>query len=98
MLLQTKARNFWNSLPHQIQATAIIFVTVTGTTLGKELQALIFGSGAFTWVSLKHDLVAAGVAGLCAAWAFYKIPAGTTPQDLPPAVTLQPVTAQPPGK
>jgi hypothetical protein len=43
-------------------------------------------------------MAVAVAAGFSAAWAFYMIPAGTKPEDLPPVVTLQPVTAQPVGK
>jgi len=70
----TKIKKYWNKLPHELQAAAVIFTTAAGTTLAKELQALIFSSGAFTWLSLKHDIAAALVAGALAARAFYMLP------------------------
>jgi hypothetical protein len=72
--LIAQAKAFWASLPHPVQATVLVFVTVTFTTLTKELQELIFGMGGFTWVSLEHDISVAVVAGFIAAKAFYMLP------------------------
>jgi hypothetical protein len=74
--LIAQAKALWASLPHQVQAALVVFATVASTTLGKELQTLIFGGGAaaFSWLSLKHDIAAACVAGFIAARAFYMLP------------------------
>jgi hypothetical protein len=72
--LIAQAKAFWASLPHQVQAAIIVFATVAGTTLGKEFQALAFGTANFTRSSLQHDVWAALVAGAFAAKAFYMTP------------------------
>jgi len=72
--LKQRAKAFWASLPHQVQAGAVLFATASSTTLGKELQALIFGTAHFTRSSLQHDIGAACVAGFLAVRAFYMLP------------------------
>jgi len=72
-LLQ-QAKAFWASLPHQVQAGVVIFASAAGTTLGKEIQALLSGTPCFTWLCLYHDLAAAGAAGFIALRAFYMFP------------------------
>jgi predicted Na+-dependent transporter len=66
-----KLKAFWASLPHQVQAGVILFGTVAGTTLAKELQALAFGTLSFSVSSLEHDLGMAIFAGFVAVRAFY---------------------------
>jgi hypothetical protein len=69
-----RAKAFWASLPHQVQAGVVIFSTSAGTVLGKEMQGWAFGSPSFTWLCLRHDLGAASVAGFIALRAFYMFP------------------------
>jgi hypothetical protein len=76
----SKIRNYWNSLPHQVQAIILLFATAAGTTLGKELQELFLGNEAFTWLSLKHDICVAAIAGFAAVRMFYMFPNGITKQ------------------
>jgi len=64
----------WDSLPHKVQAGLVIFGTAVLTTLGKELEAVLTGQSAFTVATLKHDLVAAIIAGAIAAKTFYMTP------------------------
>jgi hypothetical protein len=78
-----QAKAMWASLPHEVQAGAIVFVTAASTTLGKELQALIFGTAHFTRSSLQHDIGAACVAGALAARAFYMLPNRQAANALP---------------
>lgn len=82
-----QAKVFWASLPHEVQAGIIIFVTAAGTTLGKEFQALIFGTAHFTKSSLQHDIGMAITAGIFAARAFYMLPSSRTLQSDPTPVT-----------
>jgi hypothetical protein len=83
-----KLRNYWNSLPHQVQAIILLFATVAGTTLGKELQELLLDNEAFTWLSLRHDIVVAVIAGFAAVRMFYMLPNGTAKQlPAPPPQT-----------
>jgi ABC-type Co2+ transport system permease subunit len=72
--LIASVKAFWASLPHQVQAACILFGTAVITTLGKEFQALIFGTANFTRSSLQHDLSMAIVAGVVAVRAFYMVP------------------------
>ena len=69
-----KLKAFWASLPHQVQAGVILFGTVAGTTLAKELQALAFGTLSFSKSSLEHDVSMAIFAGFVAVRAFYSQP------------------------
>lgn len=77
-----KLKAFWASLPHQVQAGVILFGTVAGTTLAKEVQAQIAGTLSFSVSSLEHDLGMAITAGFIAVRAFYCIP-NRTPADAP---------------
>ena len=79
-----KIRNYWNSRPHQVQAIILLFATAAGTTLGKELQELLLGNEAFTWLSLKHDISVAAIAGFAAVRMFYMLPNGTQKQQAAP--------------
>jgi hypothetical protein len=72
--LVAKAKAFWASLPHQVQAVIVVFATAAGTTLAKELQALAFGTLSFSVSSLQHDVGMAFTAGFIAAKAFYMLP------------------------
>jgi hypothetical protein len=83
-------KDFWGSLPHQVQAAIIAFGTAAGTVLGEEIQALASGQASFTAATIKHDLLSAGAAGLLALRAFYMFP-NRPPQ--PP----DPPTPTPPG-
>jgi len=69
-----RAKALWASLPHQVQAGVVLFTTVAGTTLAKELQAYLFGTLSFSVSSLRHDFGAACVAGFLATKAFYMLP------------------------
>ena len=82
-----KIRNYWNSLPHQVQAIILLFATAAGTTLGKELQELFLGNEAFTWLSLRHDIAVAVIAGFAAVRMFYMFPNRSAKQ--PPAPPQQ---------
>jgi hypothetical protein len=77
--LIAKAKALWALLPHQVQAGVILFGTAAGTTLAKELQALLFGTLSFSVSSLRHDFGMAMIAGFMAAKAFYMIPSNRTP-------------------
>lgn len=90
-------KRFWSSLPHQVQALILLFATVTGTTLGKELQELFLGNEAFTWLMLKHDLVVAAIAGFAAVRMFYMFPNGSAKQ-LQAVANPQAPTPQPPSQ
>jgi hypothetical protein len=72
----TTLTNFWAGLPHPVQAIILAFITAAGTTLGKELQELLSGNEAFTWLALKHDIALAAFAGLAAVRTFYMLPNG----------------------
>ena len=72
--LIAQAKAFWASLPHQVQAVIVLFATAAGTTLAKELQALIFGTLSFSVSSLEHDLGMAVTAGIMAVKVFYLLP------------------------
>jgi hypothetical protein len=76
------AKAFWASLPHQVQALAVLFGTAAGTTLGKELQALWFGTGSFTWITLRHDIGMAVTAGIIAVRCFYMLPSISSTADV----------------
>jgi hypothetical protein len=78
--LTAALKRFWSSLPHQVQALILLFLTTALTTLGKELQELFLGNEAFTWLMLRHDIVAAVVAGLVVVRAFYMLPNGSGKQ------------------
>jgi hypothetical protein len=69
-----RLKALWASLPHQVQAGFILFGTVALTTLGKELQALIFGTESFSRSTLQHDVGFAVAAGFIAVRAFYMVP------------------------
>ena len=73
-----KLKAFWASLPHQVQAALILFGTVAGTTLAKEIQAYIFGTLNFSKSSLEHDVSMALFAGFVAVKAFYSQPSPTS--------------------
>jgi hypothetical protein len=90
---RTSAKLLWASLPHQVQAGAVVFASVAGTTLAKELQALTFGNPHFTWITLRHDIAGAGVAGMIALRAFYMFPN----RDVPEQVAIPTVSANPPA-
>jgi hypothetical protein len=81
-IMLQKLHDYWNRLPHQVQAGITIFATMAATTLAKELQGYLSGNQAFTWLTLRHDIAAAVTAGLLALKAFYMIPAGTQPEQL----------------
>ena len=57
-----------------------MFATAAGTTLGKELQALWFGTGSFTWITLRHDIGMAITAGVIAVRCFYMLPNRALPE------------------
>jgi hypothetical protein len=92
-----QSKLFWASLPHQVQAGAVVFATAAGTTLGKEVQALIFGTAHFTRSSLQHDIGAACVAGILAARAFYMFPNRDSQPLLPIVSSTTPTTTEPPS-
>ena len=79
-------KRFWSSLPHQVQAGIIVFASMSLTTLSKELDQLLSGNDAFTWLALRHDISAALVAGAVALKAFYMFPN----RGLPPASPAPP--------
>jgi hypothetical protein len=86
--LIARAKAFWASLPHQVQAAVVVFATVAATTLSKELQALTFSTPHFTWITLQHDVWASCVAGFIALRAFYMFPNRNAPEQgaiAPPA-------------
>jgi len=89
----TKLKALWASLPHQVQALILLFLTVAATTLGKELQELFLGNEAFTWLMLKHDLVIAVIAGFAAVKMFYMFPNRNLQQGSNPQL---PSSAPPP--
>jgi hypothetical protein len=78
--LIARAKAFWASLPHEVQAGVVMFATAAGTTLGKELQALWFGTGSFTWITLRHDIGMAITAGVIAVRCFYMLPNRALPE------------------
>jgi hypothetical protein len=97
-VLVQRAKAFWSSLPHQVQAIVIVFGTVTSTTLGHELQALIFGTGGFTWPSLEHTITTSCLAGFIAARAFYMLPNREMPaQAVLTSSSPAPQSIQPPA-
>jgi hypothetical protein len=75
----SKLKALWNSLPHYVQAGITLFITMALTTLVKELEQLLSGNEAFTWLLLRHDLAAAVAAGVIAVRTFYMLPNGGKP-------------------
>lgn len=67
----TKLRNYWNSLPHQVQATIMLF---GGAALGVLQHKLSSPDACLTGTCLKGYAIAAGHAGVAAVIALY-IPA-----------------------
>ena len=66
----------WASLPHQVQALILAFLTAVGTTLIKELEQLVTGNEAFTRAVLRHDIAFALGTGIAAVKLFYMLPNG----------------------
>lgn len=66
------AKNFWHSLPHQVQAAVVVFTAAGSASLGKILS----DPSTACWQSgcVKHYLGAAVGAGLIALRAFYMRP------------------------
>jgi hypothetical protein len=65
------AVDFWHSLPHQLQATIIVFASAAGPVIWKwwsDPQACM------QWACLKHTITAAINAGGVALAAFYMRP------------------------
>ena len=73
----SKLKVFWASLPHQVQAGVAVFGSMALTTLAKEVEQLLSGNDAFTWLALRHDIAVAVMAGVVALRAFYMLPNGT---------------------
>lgn len=72
---------FWGGLPHQLQAILVAFAAAALGTLSKEFEALLSGSQAFTWLTLRHDIASALAEGIIAARAFYMLPSPSVPKD-----------------
>ena len=66
-----KLKALWASLPHQLQAGIVCFVSAAGVTA---MHA--FEDGGFVWTgaALKHLAGTAVVAGIVALRAFYMLP------------------------
>jgi hypothetical protein len=62
-------RNFWYSLPHQVQAGMVLFATAAVTTLGQSIA-----DGCWGWTCLKHAVGPAIAAGVIAVRTFYMRP------------------------
>jgi hypothetical protein len=63
-------KSFWGSLPHQVQAAVVVFVSAAATYAGTA-----FSNGScWQWVCIKHGLGASAGAGLIALRAFYMRP------------------------
>ncbi len=77
-----RLKALWASLPHPVQAGITLFVSMALTTLSKELEQLLSGNEAFTWLALRHDIAAAVMAGAVAVRAFYMLP--NRPPSIPP--------------
>ena len=71
-----KIKNLWYSLPHQVQATAVVFATTAGAVLGQAASKYYLDPAAqcWKWVCLRHTLSAALFAGVIAARACYMRP------------------------
>lgn len=80
--LFAKLQALWNRLPHKVQAAIVVGASAGLTTLSKELDQLLSGNDAFTWLALRHDVAAAVMAGVVALKAFYMIPAGAGQQQI----------------
>ena len=66
-----KLQSFWNSLPHQVQAGAVVFVTAGFSYLH---SAYTGPNPNFTGAEIVHNLRSALLAGGTALWAFYLVP------------------------
>lgn len=68
-----RLKAFWASLPHAVQAGAILFVTTAGTSV---VHAIEDGIVPHSWADIRHLLGTAVVAGVIAVRAFYMLPNG----------------------
>jgi hypothetical protein len=68
-----RLKAFWASLPHPVQAIAVLFVTTVSTTVAHSIED---GIVPHTWADAKHMLGTAVVAGIVAVRAFYMLPNG----------------------
>lgn len=75
--LFTTLKQFWGTLPHEVQAGILLFTTSAGTVLTREFSELAMGQQAFTWLTLRHDIAGAIFAGFIAVRALYMLPNGT---------------------
>jgi hypothetical protein len=67
---------FWASLPHQVQATIVVFATAAGVTV---LQNAAKGTICTTWSCFTQHIGAAVSAGAAALLAFYMKPNNGAP-------------------
>jgi hypothetical protein len=65
------AKGVWSSLPHQVQAGAVVFASAAATFAG---TAFSNPGSCWTLVCIKHALGASVGAGLVALRAFYMRP------------------------
>lgn len=66
-----KLKQFWNSLPHQLQAAIIVGASATGEFVEHLIE---MGQLPHTAADAKHLAGRALAAGAIAAWAFYRTP------------------------
>lgn len=71
--LIAKAKAFWASLPHQVQAAVVTFSAAAG---GVITHAIEEGRVPNTWADIKHLVGTAIVSGLVALRVFYFLPNG----------------------
>lgn len=70
-----KAKQYWASLPHFVQALIVAFIGGAGSEIGK--IAADWPNVCLTSLCLRHDLGLIVGAGVVAARAFYMLPNGT---------------------
>lgn len=72
--MKQKLLAFWYSLPHQLQAAIVTFVTAAGVTV---THAIADGTVPSSWADVKHLAGTGIVAGVAALRLFYMLPNGT---------------------